>query len=214
MSEKNMLDRLIFNKMCNLLDAMKKNPDKVTEDDEKQLNTLYAKLCRAMGISEHSQWRVEWKVEKWADTARKLAGFAPDEVACEAQNIILDTGANEMLKLITATGGTAFSSANSYIYVGTDSTTENAAQTGLLAQGDNKAYSPMDTGYPTVNGRQMVFRASFGDNAANFAWNEAAIMNGTGANAIAMNRKVANLGTKTTGTWTLQITISLTSTTT
>lgn len=212
MSEKNVFSYL-YNKMDNLLDEMSKRPDKVTDEDVKRLETLYSKLCRTLGISEHSQWRVEWKVEKWMDTARKLAGFAPDEIACEAQNIILDGGATEMLKLITGTGGSAFSAANSYIYIGTDSTAENAAQTGVIAQGANRAYAPMDTGFPTVNGRQMVFRASFGDDAANFAWNEAAITNGTGANAIAMNRKVAALGTKTTGTWTLQITISLTSTT-
>lgn len=212
MSEKNVFS-YIHDKMDKLLDEMGKNPENLTDDDVNKLESLYSKLCYTLGISEHSQWRVEWKVEKWLDTAKKLAGFAPDEVCCEAQNIILDGGATEMLKLITGTGGDAYSAANSYIYVGSNSTAENAAQTGVIATGSNVAYAPMDTGYPTVNNRQMVFRASFGDDAANFAWNEASITNGTGANAVAMNRKVTSLGTKTTGTWTIQITISLTSTT-
>ncbi len=207
----NRLTRIIYEKMCSLLDDFTNHPERVTEEDRNKLQALYSKLCKSIGISEHSQWRVEWQVEKWADTARKLAGFAPDEVTCVGQNIILDTGANEMLKLITGTGGTAYNAANSYIYVGTDSTPENAGQTGVIATGASRAYAAMDTGYPMVTARQMIYRASFGDTSANFAWNEASILNGTGANAIAMNRKVATLGTKASGTWTLQITISLTS---
>lgn len=210
MSE-NRLTNIVYQQMRNLLDSFEKNPDSVSEEDIQNMESLYSKLCKRLGISEHSQWRVEWQVEKWADTARKIAGFSPDEVVCAGQNIILDTGANEMLKLITGTGGTAFNAANSYIYVGTDSTAENASQTGVISTGANRAYAGMDTGYPMVSSRQMIYRASFGDTSANFAWNEAAILNGTGANAVAMNRKVSTLGTKASGTWTLQITISLTS---
>lgn len=211
MSE-NKFTSAIMERMNKLLDDFKNNPDKMTTEDKNWLEKLYSQLCKTMGISEHSQWRVEWRVEKWFDTARKLAGLEPDEVAVETQNIILDVGANEMLKLITGTGGTAYSNANTYLYVGTDSSPENASQNGVLATGNNRAYATVDAGYPTVSGRQMIYRASFGDDEANFAWNEASIVNGTGVNAIAMNRKVASLGTKTTGSWTLQITISLTST--
>lgn len=200
-----------FKLMKRMLNHMEKNLDKVTEKDKKNLNFLKSMLCKTLGISEHTEWRVDWRVEKWADTARKLAGFAPDEVLMETQNIVVDTGANELLKLITGRGGTAYDEENALIYVGTDNTPENAADTGVKATGTNRAYAEMDPGYPIVTGRQMIFRASFGDTSANFEWNEASIVNGTGANAIAMNRKVANLGTKTVGTWTLQITISLTS---
>lgn len=207
----NKLKDAIMNKMNALLDEMKKNPDKITDNDKSNLEKLYASLCKTLGISEHSQWRVEWRVEKWFDTAKKLAGMEPDEIAVESQNIILDSGANEMLKLITGTGGTAFSSTNAVMYVGTDNSAENAAQTGILASGSNRAFASLDAGYPQVTGRQMIYRASFGDELANFAWNEASIANGTGASAVSMNRKVTSLGTKTTGTWTLQITISLTS---
>lgn len=213
--EKNQVSDVInkvYEKFFSILDRMEKNPDSVTDKDRSMLERLYSKLCKTMGISEHSQWRVEWQVEKWADTARKLAGFAPDEVAIDTQNIILDVGANEMLKLISGTGGTAYNSANTYIYVGTSNTPENASQTGVVATGSNRAYASVDTGYPVVNGRQMIYRASFSDDQANFAWNEASIVNGIGTSAVSMNRKVSPLGTKTTGTWTLQITISLTST--
>lgn len=205
------MENIIVKKLNQLLDEMIANPDKVTDSDRDKLNSLYSKLCKAMGISEHSQWRVEWRVEKWLDTAKKLAGFAPDEVCVETQNIILDGGANEMLKLITGTGGTAYSNANARIAVGTDNTAENASQTGVISVGGSTASAVMDSGYPTVSDRQAVFRSTFGDDSANFAWNEFAITNGNGGSAIALNRKVANLGVKATGTWTLQITVSVTS---
>ncbi len=210
MSE-NRLKEIIMYKMNKLLDDFKAHPDKMTDDDRSALERIYSALCKAMGVSEHSQWRVTWEVRKWADTARKLAGFEPDEIVYDTQNIILDSGANEMLKLITGTGGTAYSAANAYIFVGTNSTAENAAQVGVLASGNNRAYARLETGYPQVDGRQMIFQAAFGDSEANFAWNEAAIANGIGANAVAMNRKVQSLGTKVAGTWSLRITISLTS---
>lgn len=211
MSE-NKLSNILYEKISNVLDNMKKHPDSVTEQDRDMLGKLYSKFCKSLGISEHSQWRVEWRVEKWFDTARKMAGFEPDEIAIETQNIIVDTGAEEMLKLIAGiSGATAFSNANAYMYVGNDNSAEAATDTGVKAQGANRASAKMDSGYPAVNGRQVVYRASFGDSEANFAWNEAAITNGNGVSAIAMNRKVASLGTKATGTWTLQLTISLVS---
>lgn len=202
---------IIMKKINTILDDFQKNPEKMTDADKSALEKLYSSLCKAMGVSEHSQWRVTWEVRKWLDDAKRLAGFEPYEVITETQNIILDTGANEMLKLITGTGGTAYSAANAYLYVGSDNSPENAAQTGILATGSNRAFAAVDAGYPTVTGRQMVYQATFGNNDANFAWNEASIVNGTGVNAVSMNRKVSSFGTKTQGSWSLRITVSLTS---
>lgn len=203
----------IYGRMTAMLEQMAQNPDSVTEADRNRLNALYSKLCRAMGISEHSQWAVQWRVQKWFDAARHYAGFEPDEVAISSQNIILDGGAAEMLRLITGTGGTAYAQGNSYIYVGTNTTAEKANQTGILSssgtQGSDYDYASVTS--VVVSGRTATYQATFGETAANFAWNEAAITNGTGVGAIAMNRKVDNLGTKNGGIWTLQIIINLTS---
>lgn len=203
----------IYGRMSAMLDKMAQNPDSVTEADKTNLNALYSKLCKAMGISEHSQWAVQWRVQKWFDAARHKAGFEPDEVAISSQNIILDGGANEMLKLITGTGGTAYAQGNSYIYVGTDSTAEKSGQTGILSSSKTKGtdYDYASVTSVVVNGRQATYQATFGETAANFAWSEASITNGTGVGNIAMNRKVDNLGTKNGGIWTLQIIINLTS---
>ena len=203
-----------YKAISKILENIAAKAESLTDAQKEELKNLRSILNRALALSEHVAWEVHWRVEKFLSKTfdEVLAtGEQPYEVCSDVQNIILDTGANEMLKLIGGVAGaTAFSAANAKIYVGSDSTAEAASQTGVLAT-TNKAYAGMDSGYPSVSGRTIVFRASFDDAAANFAWNEAAITNGSGVSAIAMNRKVSALGTKTTGTWTLQLTISLTS---
>lgn len=200
----------VFDLMMNLLSQMKNDPSSVTEEDRNKLDSLYRSLCQATNVSEHSKWAVEWVVEKWNSMKEKMDGVAPYEVLTTGQNIILDSGATAMLKLIIGdSSATAFNNANAKIYVGTDTTPENASQTGILASGANSAYAAMDSTYPVVDNRTVTFRATFGDGAANFAWREAAVTNGTGVGAVAMNRKVFDMGTKKNGTWTMQITISL-----
>lgn len=204
-------NKFIYNLMLDLLTKMKENPDSLTDEDKSFLKKIYSGLCKSLKFSEHSAWAVEWLVEKYHSMEEKLSGVAPYEVVSTGQNIILDAGATEMLKLICGTGGTAYNNTNAKMYVGTDTTPENASQTGVIAQSSNRAYANMDGGYPTVDGRTATFRASFGDDSANFPWNEASISNGTGVGSVAMNRKVSTMGTKSGGTWTLQMTISLVS---
>ena len=203
-----------YKAISKILENIAAKAESLTDAQKEELKNLRSILNRALALSEHVAWEVHWRVEKFLSKTfdEVLAtGEQPYEVCSDVQNIILDTAANEMLKLIGGVAGaTAFSAANAKIYVGSDSTAEAASQTGVIAT-TNKAYAGMDSGYPSVSGRTIVFRASFDDATANFAWNEAAITNGSGVSAIAMNRKVSALGTKTTGTWTLQLTISLTS---
>lgn len=201
---------MVYNLFSGLLKEMKEHPENITESDRIALNKIYSDLCKATGTSEHIRWVVNWAIEKWHSTADKLAGLAPYEVVRDGGNIVLDAGANEILNLIIGTG-TAFNSANAKIYVGTDATAENAAQTGVIATGANRAVANMETGYPTVTGRTATFRASFGEDTANFAWNEASITNGTSSTSVALNRKVSQMGTKNGGTWTMQIVLSLVS---
>lgn len=202
---------IIFEQMSELLKKMAENPDSVTETDILFLRYIYSGICKTLKFSEHSAWAVEWIVEKWHSMEEKLSGAKPYEVISTGQNIITDGGATEMLKLICGTGGTSYSQANAKIYVGTDTTPENASQTGVIASGGNKVFAGMDSGYPKVSGRTATFRASFGDDVANFAWNEASVTNGSGVGSVAMNRKVSSMGTKNGGTWTLQMVVSLVS---
>lgn len=201
----------VYEMMIKTLAKMKEHPENVSDTEKSILTKIYFDLCKSLNFSEHSAWAVEWTVEKWHNMQDKLSGLKPYEVVSTGQNIILDGGANEILKIICGTGGTVYNTSNAKIYVGTDTTSENASQTGVIASGGNKAYANMDSGYPKVDGRTATFRASFSEGEANFAWNEASITNGTGVGSVAMNRKVSTMGTKNGGTWTLQLTISLVS---
>ncbi len=200
----------IFESMSELLNRMKENPEMVTEDDKTKLNKLYSLLCKATGTSEHIRWVIEWTVEKWHSMKEKMSGIAPYEVVRSNQNIVLDVGANEILKLITG-AGTPYNNENAKIYVGTDPTAATAAQTGVIATGASRAFAGMDSGFPLVDKRTATFRTTFGEDAANFAWKEVSVTNGTGANSSAMNRKVADMGTKNGGVWSMQVRLNLVS---
>lgn len=208
------MESMAYKTISAMLERAAENPEGLNDAQKEQLKSLRALLNKALAFSEHVAWEVHWRVEKFLSKTLDdvlSSGEKPYEVCTDVQNIILDTGANEMLKLIGGvSGAVAFSAANAKIYVGDDATAEAASQTGVLAT-TNKAFAAMDAGYPSVSGRTIVFRASFDDSSANFAWRESAVTNGSGVGAISMNRKVSSLGTKVTGTWTLQITISLTS---
>ncbi len=204
MNEK--ITEVLFNQVSNILDKMKKNPESVTEKDRSLLSSLYSKICKPLGISEHCRWEVKWQVEKWFDTARKVAGFEPDEVLYDTQNIVVDGGAELILKLVTGRqdGAHAYDEANAKIIVGTDSTGAVAGDTQLKG---TTAESSMERTYPQVSSRSMIFRSSFADGEANFEWREIGVSNGT----TLMNRKVVDMGRKQNGTWTVQLTITLTS---
>jgi hypothetical protein len=119
----------------------------------------------------------------------------------------------------SATGAAlqALSTATAVIGVGDNSTAAVGTQEGLKSTGGATGiwYSTMTTGFPShtdattsTGGRTTQFKASYGSTQANFAWNEWAVANSSGGRHI--NRAVASLGTKTTGTWTLTVDLTLT----
>ncbi len=114
------------------------------------------------------------------------------------------------------TGGTtvaAFSNANATIGVGDSATAAAAGQTDLIAA-TNKLRKGMDATYPihtdgVVTGSESIqFRSTFGASEANFVWNEWAIFNSVAGGRM-LNRRVENSGTKTTGSWSITVTITL-----
>lgn len=56
--------------------------------------------------------------------------------------------------------------------------------------------------------RVVVFQATFGSSSANYAWQEFGVFNASTAGRM-LNRGVSALGTKTTGSWTLQIGVGI-----
>lgn len=204
------LNSLIAKKTKERIAYLSKNLDKITEKEREQLESLYGVLVRTLGISESAKWCINWKVDKF-NNKEEYEQNKPYETCCASQNIILDAGANHILKLIGGIdNATPFDNKNAQIGVGNDTTPENANQTGLMAS-STKFYKKVEAGYPQVSGRTITYKATYDTNEANFAWNEFSIVNGVGVGNTALNRKVQSLGTKVTGIWSLQITISVTS---
>lgn len=132
-----------------------------------------------------------------------------DTEVSDWENVFLNEGINTIWNLVTAQGGeTNYSNANARIGVGDSTVAASATQTGL--QGTSTAFKAMDTGYPTAgSSQQAVFRGTFADADAVFAWNEETVDNGATPNKN-LCRKVTALGTKPNNeTWVLRGTLVL-----
>ena len=135
--------------------------------------------------------------------------FTPYEVIEMEGNCLLNTGINEVWDLVTGAVSGAdhiFDNTHAQIGVGDSNTAADATQTDLQAA-TNKTYKNMESGYPTSTSQKATLKASFGDSEANYTWNEWVVKQSTSGKCL--NRKVENLGTKSSGTWTLEVDITL-----
>lgn len=169
-----------------------------------------------------------WTCEKWSGEAtnfirkklglekfepvtsqllRKIIG-SPEEIVVVDGNLMLNEGIQLVLDLMMGAAGTPYNNANSRIGIGDSSAAEDAAQTDLQAAA-NKTYKGMNAGFPSRAAQTVTFQADFLDADANYDWAEWVIDNGA-APGKTLNRKVAVLGTKATGTWTMggEVTLS------
>ena len=166
---------------------------------------------------ELANWLCRFRLSKYAEDIEPYRGredefhqlFAPYEVIEGEGNCLLNTGIDEMWDLITGVVSGAdhiYDSSHAQIGVGDSSTAADATQTDLQAA-TNKTYKGMESGYPTSTTQKATFKSSFGDSDANYAWEEWVVKQST--SAICLNRKVESLGTKSGGTWTLEVEITL-----
>ena len=117
-------------------------------------------------------------------------------------------GLNFAAAAITNSGSpTFYTNANAYLGVGDSTTAYAAAQTDLQAT-TNKLRKAMDAGYPTTTNNVLVFKATFGTGDANFTWAEWAVFNASSGGTM-LCRKVEALGAKSSGTWVLTGTVTL-----
>ncbi len=170
-----------------------------------------------MRKQELANWLCRYRLSKYHQDIEPYRGredefhqlFQPYEVIEGEGNCLLNTGIDEMWDLVTgAVSGAShiFDNAAAQIGVGDSNTAANATQTDLQAA-TNKTYKGMESGYPTSTSQKATFKASFGSSEANYAWEEWVIKQST--SSICLNRKVESLGTKSTGTWALEVEISL-----
>jgi hypothetical protein len=158
-----------------------------------------------MNIFEKINRIVKWSVMKW-NTEDFKAGRAPYEIMEFDGNCLLDEGMNNLWTLACG-GGTAVWGGSAYLGVGDSNTTEYAYQTGL--QGANKAFKSVNGGYPQYgSSNQAVWQSDFGNGEGEFDWQEFTVST-SGDDGINLNRKVQNVGVKTSGkTWRLTLTIT------
>lgn len=163
-----------------------------------------------------AQWKCRYRLEKregdinaFKSPEERLAFLedtSPYEVIEGEGNCLLNTGIDEMWDLIVGDSANYFSNAKAQIGVGDDDTAADPSQTDLQAV-TNKTYKGMETGYPTSTSQKATFKVSFGDTEANYTWNEWVVKQSDSSKCL--NRKVDALGTKSSGTWTLEVSITL-----
>ncbi len=169
-----------------------------------------------MKNQETARWLCRYRLSKYREDigsyrgreAEFHASFKPYEVVEGEGNCLLNGGIDEMWDLITgAVSGNDHIYDNSYatIGVGDDDTAADPTDTDLI--GSNKKYNAMEATYPTSTTQKATFKSSFADGEANYAWNEWVVKQST--SGICLNRKVESLGTKSGGTWTLEVSITL-----
>lgn len=119
---------------------------------------------------------------------------------------LTDNGRNHIAQSLVGEATTQFNNANARIGVGSGNTAFQSWHDDL--QGASKFRKAMDTGYPTRTANAMIFRATFGTEDANFAWEEWGVFN-AGSGGTMLNRAIEVLGTKPSNqSW--QFTVTLT----
>lgn len=181
-----------------------------------------ARVGAEAGIHDQARWHIVWKVEKFdapnpGDEQRVRAGLIePYAVEHIQGNLFVLGGVSTIWQTLmgngTASAGSAlayFNNANTYIGVGSVTTAAADTQTRLLDA--SPAYGTMEATYPlhtdgttTATSGTIAFRSVFGTAVANKSWQEFTISNGTATASRILNRKVQDLGTKTSAhVWTV-----------
>lgn len=163
---------------------------------------------------ETARWLCRFRLSKYREDIEPYRGreddfhrlFKPYGVVEGEGNCLLNSGIDEMWDLIVGDSANRFDNTSAQVGVGDSDTAAFASQTDLQAA-TNKTYNGMETGYPTSTTQKATFKASFGDSEANYTWNEWVVKQST--SAICLNRKVESMGTKSGGTWTLEVSITL-----
>lgn len=152
-------------------------------------------------------------------------GLRPYETREEPGNALLNNGITRLLSLLIGTGSiAAYTATVARLGVGNGSTAVAATDTDLSAAAGsgNRWFQIPDSTYPSVAAQTLTMKSTWATGDGNFAWNEwgidgggAASGNTVGTNgsstAALLNRKVPSpsLGTKTSGSWALTVTITI-----
>jgi len=177
-------------------------------------------VVQSRGILERAFEHAVWKIGRWASEADKKAGkiyskkealklFGVPQFTSFERNCLLNEGINEFFTLVCSASGTKFDNTNAQTGVGDSTVAEAVTQTDLQAA-TNKAYVGMMAGFPTYGTDQKaIWKSSYDENTANYAWEEFIVRNGATA-LKCLNRKVSSQGSKAVNqVWELSIQITL-----
>lgn len=117
------------------------------------------------------------------------------------------SGRNFMAGATVGEETTLFDEANAHIGVGDGDNEFDETQTDL--QGENTFREGMDEDFPVREDNELTFRATFGEEDANFVWNEWGVFNADDG-GVMLNRLVEFNGEKQPGqTWIFQVTLEI-----
>jgi hypothetical protein len=183
--------------------------------------TAVIEIPSAPGFDEPIRWTCLSEVRKWfSDEPGIHLVTDPDELVVVEGNLLTYGGASLLWEAVigngTATAAQALTFLNNgqaRLAVGSGTTAAANTQTALVTESIRKA---MDATYPqhtdatTAGAQSIAFRSTFGTSEANVVWAEWGILN-AGTSGRMLNRVVpaGTLGTKTSGTWQLTVTLSL-----
>jgi hypothetical protein len=183
-------------------------------------------------------WTCEKWSEDACDYARRKLGIAGDVSSAVLRKLIVpgspdydlffqqeevfgnsltNAGIQRLMDVALIGTGQAWNSTHAGVGTGDDNTAFSASQTDLQAAAgsSHRQFEPMNSTYPSRSSQTVTFQADFGSSVGNYHWQEWGIDQNANSAATTvttplLNRKVEDLGTKTTGTWTLSgaITIS------
>jgi hypothetical protein len=180
------------------------------------------------------KWTARARVDKYDDDqvayVRRRSGILapsgdllaahvkPYEVTEALHNLLTTAGLGRITSLIIGGGGQAATATATRLGVGNSSTAAAIGDTDLAASSGsgNRQFQVMDATYPQQSAGVMTFKSTFATGEANFVWNEwcidigtPTVAAGTTVAALMLNRKVASLGTKVSGSWVLTTTITI-----
>ncbi len=183
------------------------------------------------------RWQAHATVAKWDDdqvayVTRESGVLAPsgDLLAAHVRpyetvespgNLLTTAGLTRLTALLTATGSTqALTNTATRLGVGDGSGTAAVGDTDLSASSGSthRWFQVMDATYPSVSAGVLTAKATWSSSDGNFQWAEWGIDVGTPTvsasatvAACLLNHKTgAALGTKSTGTWSLTVTLTVT----
>ncbi len=181
-----------------------------------------------------ARWAAHATVQKWDDeqvlwAQRKsglltldgdqlLALVAPYETIESPGNLLTTAGLGRLTSLLIAGGGQGATNTATRLGVGDGSTAAAIGDTDLAASSgsSHRYFQVMDATYPQQSGGVVTFKATYDTSTANFQWSEwgidvgtPTVSGGTTVAALLLNRKVASLGTKVSGSWALTTTITI-----